>query len=280
VAELIWLLNGHEDSAFLNYWNSRLPKFAGPGPVYRGAYGNRLRKHFGLDQIERAVKVLAHNPDTRQVVLQIWDGTIDLPDDSGTPSNTDIPCNLISILKVRDGRLEWLQVLRSNDLFLGLPYNFLQFTTLQEVLAGWLGVQVGTYNHVSDSLHIYARDMGQIIQSREESPAPNTDSLLLPLEESQQALEELDEAARFLTRDTATEAALRRRVSAFGGPQAYRNWLTLLAAETARKRTWHPLAGEFASQLTNPALLQQWSLWIERVNSHLSASSSRPRASN
>jgi len=58
---------------------------------------------------------------------------------------------------IRRGKLEWLQVMRSNDAVWGLPYNFIQFTSLQEILAGWLGVPIGSYNHVSDSLHVYER---------------------------------------------------------------------------------------------------------------------------
>ncbi len=45
IAEVIWILSGRNDSAFLNYWNSRLPKYAGSGNEYHGAYGFRLRQH-------------------------------------------------------------------------------------------------------------------------------------------------------------------------------------------------------------------------------------------
>jgi thymidylate synthase len=272
IAELVWMLNGNDDSAFLNYWNSRLPLFAGHGITYRGAYGYRLRKHFAVDQLEKSASMLAHNPDTRQVVLQIWDGTIDLPDAMGQPSDADIPCNLMSILKVRDGRLEWLQVLRSNDLFLGLPYNLLQFTTLQEVVAGWIGVGVGTYNQISDSLHIYKSDIEQAFQASEEPPARNTDSLAHPMLESQRALKELDESSRFMTRDRITKTSLRRRVIEFAGPLSYRNWLSVLAAEAARKRGWLQLTNDFAHEITNPALQQQWALWMSRIDRRNSSS--------
>jgi len=47
IAEVVWILSGRRDSNFLNYWNSQLPKFAGSGPVYHGAYGFRLRHRCG-----------------------------------------------------------------------------------------------------------------------------------------------------------------------------------------------------------------------------------------
>ena len=83
---------------------------------------------------------------------------LDFPSDNGLPVADDIPCNICSMLKVRNGRLEWSQIMRSNDIFLGLPHNFVQFMTLQEVLAGWIGIEPGTYTHFADSLHLYEKN--------------------------------------------------------------------------------------------------------------------------
>lgn len=63
------------------------------------------------------------------------------------------------MFNIRDGRLDWTQIIRSNDIFLGLPHNLVQFTTLHEVMAGWLGVQMGSYNQLSNSLHLYEKDL-------------------------------------------------------------------------------------------------------------------------
>ncbi len=192
IAEIIWILNGRKDSAFLNYWNSQLPKYAGNGKEYHGAYGFRLRHHFGIDQLERAYLALRHNPDGRQVVLQIWDPINDLPDKSGSPVNKDIPCNIVSLLKVRSGRLEWMQIIRSNDLFRGVPYNFIQFTSIQEILAGWLGVELGSYNQISDSLHLYNNDSKIMNISSLITVERNIDSLCLPKDESDAVFHKLN----------------------------------------------------------------------------------------
>jgi thymidylate synthase len=267
IAELIWILRGHNDAEFLNYWNSKLPLFAGATPQYRGAYGYRLRQHFGLDQLTRAARILRTRPDTRQVVLQIWDGSLDLPLPSGAPRDLDIPCNLMSILKVREGRLDWFQVLRSNDLFLGLPHNFLQFMTLQEVLAGWIGVEVGTYNQVSDSLHVYKSDMPSILLSEQTLPASNTDSLRYPMDESLDALAQVDEAARYLIRDDASESQVATRINKLDIPAPFRNWMRVLTAESARRRRWAALQHEMESQIDNQVLRQLWSNWLRRLSS-------------
>src|SRR5215216_4059296 len=43
IVEMLWILNGRKDSAFINPWNPIYQKFAGKGDEYHGAYGFRLR---------------------------------------------------------------------------------------------------------------------------------------------------------------------------------------------------------------------------------------------
>jgi thymidylate synthase len=124
IVEVIGILNGRRDSGYLNYFNADLPKYAGTGPEYHGAYGFRLRKNVGFDQLLRASNALTANSEGRQVVLQIWDAKVDFPSDDGKPVAEDIPCNICSMLKVRNGKLEWSQIMRSNDVFRGLPCNW------------------------------------------------------------------------------------------------------------------------------------------------------------
>ena len=122
LAELIWILAGSNDAKIINYWNPVLPIFSGNNSVYHGAYGFRISHVFEFDQLERAYLTLKNNPNSRQTVILIWDPRIDYPDEFGRPVNEDIPCNICSLLKVRNNRLEWTQIMRSNDVYLGLPY--------------------------------------------------------------------------------------------------------------------------------------------------------------
>ena len=73
IAEVVWTMTGRNDLAFLEAWNSRLPEYVGKGSKLHGAYGYRLRHKGGVDQLTRAYQSLHNNPNTRQVVLQIWD---------------------------------------------------------------------------------------------------------------------------------------------------------------------------------------------------------------
>jgi hypothetical protein len=67
----------------------------------------------------------------------------------------DRACNLSSVVSVRDECLDWLQTMRSNDLIWGTPTIWMQFSHVQEYIAGALGIDVGHYTHVTNSLHVY-----------------------------------------------------------------------------------------------------------------------------
>ncbi len=261
LAEVIWILGGRRDAAFLSPWNSRLPEFVGNASHLHGAYGHRLRHHFGYDQLARAFSALQNSPESRQVVLQLWDPAIDFPAADGAPRAADVPCNVMSIVKVRRGRLEWMQIVRSNDLFLGVPYNLVQFTFLQEVLAGWLRLEPGTYNQLSDSLHVYERDLEAVRSTVTLERAPSTDRYDHAKDESDRLFAELAQRVEHLTASSLSPSELLTHVRDAPLPEPYLNMLRILTAEAARRRRWMELADETSRQCTNPALTQLWTRW-------------------
>lgn len=264
LVETIGILAGRQESSYLNFFNPRLPHFAGSGSIYPGAYGFRLRKHFGLDQLERVYAALGRNADTRQAVLQIWDSVADTPKPDGSPSSPDVPCNLCSMLKIRDGKLFWTQIMRSNDLFRGAPYNFVQFTVLQEVLAGWLGVGMGTYVHWSDSLHIYERDFARIAFSDSPSLPRSNDSLLLPKTEADVMWSDLNNCVTELASEGLSERELEK-IAGRAMNRAATNILSIIAADSARRRGFSNLAMELSDRCTNPLLSLGWTRWQSRT---------------
>jgi thymidylate synthase len=259
LAEVIWILSGANDAAFLNAFNSQLPRYAGRCAKYHGAYGHRLRRAFGIDQLARAWRALHASPESRQVVLQIWDTLSDFPRASGKPASPDVPCNVVSMLKVRQGALELTEVVRSNDVFRGLPYNIVQFTVLQEVLAGWLGLSVGAYHQVSDSLHVYESDLEHV---RTAVPlgtlAPNTDNLAISRAASARAIRRLAEFVRALARRDMSSARALSALDAMRLPPGYRNIGAVVAAEAARRRGDPQTANLLIGDCTNPAYVQLW----------------------
>lgn len=266
LAEVVWILNGSNDATFLNNWNTQLPQYAGTGASYHGAYGHRLRQHLGLDQLERAYYALRSNPDSRQVVLQLWDSRVDFPDESGKPVDPDIPCNIVSLLKLRDDKLEWMQVMRSNDLYRGTPYNFIQFTSLQEVVAGWLGAEPGPYVHLSDSLHLYQDDIEANVGAVKVPIEKNTDSLALSREESERVLATLYHDIVYLASPQLTGDDFNRKVASVHLPGAYQNIFLVMAAEAARRRDWVEFATGTKAQCSNPVLRQALERWWTRFD--------------
>lgn len=263
LVEVIGIISGRQDSGYLNWFNPALPRYAGKGPTFHGAYGHRLRQHFQVDQLKRAADALSASPDSRQVVLQIWDAEVDLPASDGKERAEDIPCNICSMLKVRDRKLHWTQVIRSNDLFRGVPYNFVQFTTLQEVLSGWLNIDVGGYTHIADSLHVYLRDAEKTFAYATAPDVPNTDSLAAPYDKSQGYWMELNQCVDELSR-AMTSPDIEKIVTSRVMPKGYANILRVIAADAARRYGDIELAGELGEQCDNPVLKTCWKKWYDR----------------
>ncbi len=264
IVEVIGLINGRRDARYLNYFNPALPRFAGDGSEYHGAYGHRLRSNFGYDQIQRAFLALRSNPESRQVVLQIWDPTIDAPEANGSPAAPDIPCNVCSLLKIRDGRLYWTQLARSNDLFRGIPYNIVQFSSLQEVMAGWLGCELGSYTHISDSLHLYDDTLDHAYSYSELSVPSNPDVFTLSKDEADICWSELNRRVDGLIEPDLSETALDTlaRMEAF--PETIQNLSKIVGADSARRHGYNELAVELGRSCSNPLLRLLWTRWAER----------------
>ncbi|MFF4937285.1 thymidylate synthase [Micromonospora sp. NPDC000729] len=149
VAEALWILSG-SDAPWIFDFNDNLRRYADDG-VLQGAYGPRIRRWGGsLDQLDAVVRKLTADRDSRQAVVQIYDPARD------HRGYRDVPCTLGYRFLIRQGRLEMHTTMRSQDLWLGFPYDIFATTLMQELMAGWLGVEVGEYHHYVDSLHLYA----------------------------------------------------------------------------------------------------------------------------
>jgi thymidylate synthase len=264
IAEVFWILGGRSDSKFLSYFNRSFTRHVGTALHLHGAYGHRLRRHFNVDQLLHAYDTLRANPNSRQVVLQIWDAGADLPDTGGEPRDSDIPCNTQSILKVRDSKLEWLQVIRSNDVFLGLPHNLIQFTMIQEILAGWLGIEPGHYHQVSDSLHLYDGDPVSIQQPPAKVSA-KSDIFALPKDESTSVNERMIEYIERIIDERHTAAEIAGLVGAVSLPDAYRNALCVMVAEGLRRRKDILRAKTVMSECSSVTFSRMWLNWCERL---------------
>lgn len=160
LGEFCWHASGRDDVESIAYYAKRWADFSDDGRHIVGScYGRRIF-HAGGDagasQWERAKRLISEDPDSRRVILNFQDSQTALSIDS-----KDVACASTMQFLVRDGKVDAIVYMRSNDVFLGLPYDLFVFTMLQELFAAELGLDVGRYHHMVGSLHLYESDLAR-----------------------------------------------------------------------------------------------------------------------
>jgi thymidylate synthase len=119
------------------------------GGSFHGSYGKRIRM-----QLPNVCRKLQEDPNTRQAVITLWDPALD-----NLIDKHDYPCTVALHFEMDvSGRLCMNTTMRSNDVWLGFPYDVFQFTQLQLTLANVLNVAPGPYRHTTWSMHLYERN--------------------------------------------------------------------------------------------------------------------------
>ena len=150
VGELLWYLSGSNRLDAIAPYSKAWEGLSDDRETCNSAYGYRIRRKFGFDQWTYVIDMLRKDPLSRQAIIHIKDAS-DVP-------TKDTPCTLSLQFLLREGRLHLTVVMRSNDIWLGLPYDLFSFTSLQVMMAMELGVDVGEYTHIAGSMHLYERN--------------------------------------------------------------------------------------------------------------------------
>ncbi len=172
-AELLWYLSMTDKADMIKHYAPQWSKWTDADGTIFGAYGSRWADdknlgmtfdgtHYtGVNQLHLAIKLLRRRPATKQCVMTCWnagDLAHALVADKGS-----LPCTCTLQFLIRGGKLHLSVYMRSNDLWFGTPYDVFSFASLQRIVAGELGVEIGDYIHTVGSLHIYRRDMVKIM---------------------------------------------------------------------------------------------------------------------
>lgn len=159
--ESLWILAGREDVKFLTEFNKRMAEYSDYGQVFNAPYGYRIRGgiHPHKDQLEQLIECIKNDPDSRQLVLQIWSAG-DLVKDT-----KDKACNMSVVFRTRpvngENVLDITVYNRSNDALWGAyGANMVQFSMLHEYVAARTGIAMGKYYQVSNSFHVYTDGPG------------------------------------------------------------------------------------------------------------------------
>ena len=153
VAEQVWFIAGSRKPeemlrSFTKIWDD----FTNPQDVVTVAYGYRWRKHFGRDQLGLLIELLQKEPSSRQGVVITWDPA---QDGLSLFKKKNVPCPYTFTANIIGGRLHFHNIIRSNDVILGLPSDVPGFALLASILAQKLKVRPGIYSHSISNAHIY-----------------------------------------------------------------------------------------------------------------------------
>ena len=141
-----WYLSGDpsavEISKYAPIWRNMMDE---DGNV-RSNYGWQWKRN---DQISKVIDLLKSNPNTRKATISIYDGK-----EIDTYSR-DTPCTYAVQFTILDGKLNMAVLMRSNDLWYGFCNDQYCFSMLQQMIADFLSIEVGTYYHFAHNLHLY-----------------------------------------------------------------------------------------------------------------------------
>jgi len=112
-------------------------------------YGQRLRSHFGVDQIAQVIAKLKSDPNSTRAVMSLWD-----KDDH---NNAYPPCLNHIWVRIADGSLSLTATFRSNDMYSAWPANAMGLRALQRHLRDEIDstLQLAPLIIISQSAHIY-----------------------------------------------------------------------------------------------------------------------------
>lgn len=151
IGEMLWYMSADNDLKSIQMYTKAWDRMSDDGETVNSNYGHCIKYKFGFDQWLYVKNLLVSNSNTRQAVIHIK--TAD-----NKPSK-DVNCTVCLQFFIRDGKLYLITYMRSNDLWMGFPYDVFQFTNMQVLMAMELGVEVGTYTHIAGSLHLYERNV-------------------------------------------------------------------------------------------------------------------------
>ena len=122
-----------------------------------------------IDQLQEAIDLIRHNPDSRRIIVNAWNPAEVDPLDVALP-----PCHAFFQFYVADGRLSMQMYQRSADMFLGVPLNIASYALLLHMIAKITGLIPHEFVHTLGDAHIYLDAVEQCEEqlSREPRPLP------------------------------------------------------------------------------------------------------------
>jgi len=141
-----WYLSGNKNAIEISKkaktWLKCMDKY---GEV-NSNYGYQWNKG---KQIDYVIKELNNNKNSRRASISIYDAK------NRDNFENDTPCTYAINFNIIENKLNMSVMMRSNDLWYGFCNDQYCFSKLQELIAKKLNIQIGTYYHFTNNLHLY-----------------------------------------------------------------------------------------------------------------------------
>lgn len=162
--ELLWYALGRKDVGFINKFAGLWGRISDDGETSYSAYGDIVFNRHGFNQVDKIIQLLCDDPDSRRAVINF-----NVPNENVIKTKDEI-CTIALQFLIRDGKLHCYGIMRSNDVWYGLPYDVIFFTELTKYIARRLNIPYGTYTHTVISLHVYERNYDDIVNAMSAIP--------------------------------------------------------------------------------------------------------------
>jgi thymidylate synthase len=175
VEELLWMVGGNPDVELLkakdiHIWDAWAD---GPGfipypvmwrhyPKYAEMEGRLVKME--VDQLQDAIRLIRTDPWSRRIIVDCWNAGL-------TDQMALTPCHSMFQFYVHPTDTLDIQVIvRSNDVFLGQPFNIAQYALLLMMVAKITGKKAGKVHYVTGDTHIYLNHLDQVKEQLQRTP--------------------------------------------------------------------------------------------------------------
>lgn len=208
IANFFWTIAENGNPEHIIHYNPRGTAFLEDSEL-KCDIPSRLQNSLGGSQLVDAINLLKEDPDSRRAFITLG-RPADIHED-----NLDFPCPASIHYLIRNNKLNCIVNMRSQSTYGVLPYDVFLFTMMQEAVAKEVGVELGSYTHISNSLHIYEDELTKV-------------AALDDCEETTQPMPVMAEATPILTR-SILQAEENIRVNGQLNTTGHPYWDALLA---------------------------------------------------
>ncbi|RKJ68598.1 thymidylate synthase [Butyricicoccus sp. 1XD8-22] len=132
----------------LSYYPQSVKGFTAEYVDVENDYAYRYK--LSQNQVVDLINNIKNNPLSRRLMTSFWN-------DADVKEKALQECAMQTTWNVRDGKLDLLLYSRSVDTALGLPYNWIQYWFLLQLVAKSTGYKAGRFIHQMGNVHYYDR---------------------------------------------------------------------------------------------------------------------------